>query len=83
MMAVGLASLMFRQTNIFWVAVFPAGLAVVDTLKDRPSGRVASAEGTSGRLAAVVADAWRHYSFRDTPVQQASVEGDSDEVSSG
>jgi alpha-1,2-glucosyltransferase len=30
---VGVLALLFRQTNIFWVAVFPAGLAVVDTLK--------------------------------------------------
>ncbi|KAF9738615.1 hypothetical protein PMIN06_001970 [Paraphaeosphaeria minitans] len=29
---VGVLALLFRQTNIFWVAVFPAGLAVVDTL---------------------------------------------------
>ncbi|KAJ4357655.1 glucosyltransferase [Didymosphaeria variabile] len=30
---VGVIALLFRQTNIFWVAVFPAGLTVVDTLK--------------------------------------------------
>ncbi|KAK7191019.1 hypothetical protein DPSP01_007809 [Paraphaeosphaeria sporulosa] len=30
---IGVLALLFRQTNIFWVAVFPAGLAVVDTLK--------------------------------------------------
>jgi alpha-1,2-glucosyltransferase len=30
----GAAALLFRQTNIFWVAVFPAGLAVVDALKE-------------------------------------------------
>lgn len=29
----GVVALLFRQTNIFWVAVFPAGLAVIDTLK--------------------------------------------------
>ena len=28
----GLVSLLFRQTNIFWVAVFPAGLAAVKCL---------------------------------------------------
>lgn len=31
---VGIAALSFRQTNIFWVAVFPAGLAVVEALKE-------------------------------------------------
>ncbi|KAL1612252.1 glucosyltransferase [Paraconiothyrium brasiliense] len=30
---VGVIALLFRQTNIFWVAVFPAGLAIFDTLK--------------------------------------------------
>ncbi|KAK8202896.1 putative glucosyltransferase [Phyllosticta capitalensis] len=30
---IGIAALFFRQTNIFWVAVFPAGLAVVQALK--------------------------------------------------
>ncbi|KAF1964947.1 alpha-1,2 glucosyltransferas-like protein alg10 [Bimuria novae-zelandiae CBS 107.79] len=29
----GVIALLFRQTNVFWVAVFPAGLAVVETLK--------------------------------------------------
>ena len=31
---IGVLALLFRQTNIFWVAVFPAGLAVIDTLKE-------------------------------------------------
>lgn len=31
----GLAALTFRQTNIFWVAVFPAGLLVYGTLPDK------------------------------------------------
>lgn len=31
---IGILALLFRQTNIFWVAVFPAGLAVIDALKE-------------------------------------------------
>ncbi|KAF2709339.1 glycosyltransferase family 59 protein [Pleomassaria siparia CBS 279.74] len=31
---IGAVALSFRQTNIFWVAVFPAGLALVETLKN-------------------------------------------------
>ncbi|KAF1960228.1 alpha-1,2 glucosyltransferas-like protein alg10 [Byssothecium circinans] len=31
---IGIIALLFRQTNIFWVAVFPAALAVVDALKE-------------------------------------------------
>lgn len=30
----GITALFFRQTNIFWVAVFPAGLTVVRVLRD-------------------------------------------------
>lgn len=33
----GIAALFFRQTNIFWVAVFPAGLTVLEVLKDNGS----------------------------------------------
>lgn len=31
---IGVLALLFRQTNIFWVAVFPAGLVVIDALKE-------------------------------------------------
>lgn len=31
---VGVVALLFRQTNIFWVAVFPAGLTVIQVLKE-------------------------------------------------
>lgn len=30
---IGIIALLFRQTNIFWVAVFPAGLTVIETLQ--------------------------------------------------
>ncbi|ORY08933.1 DIE2/ALG10 family-domain-containing protein [Clohesyomyces aquaticus] len=30
---IGIVALSFRQTNIFWVAVFPAGLSVIDAIK--------------------------------------------------
>jgi alpha-1,2-glucosyltransferase len=33
----GIAALFFRQTNIFWVAVFPAGLTVLEVLKNNRS----------------------------------------------
>jgi len=32
MILVGLVALLFRQTNIFWVALFPAGVAVINVL---------------------------------------------------
>jgi len=80
MTAVGLASLMFRQTNIFWVAVFPAGLALVDVLKRAHSGRPAPAEHTSRSFAEVAGNAWTHGLIQDPPVQQASIEGDGDQI---
>jgi alpha-1,2-glucosyltransferase len=43
---IGILALLFRQTNIFWVAVFPAGLAVVDALK-----KSAEHNASPGRLA--------------------------------
>lgn len=30
---IGVIALLFRQTNIFWVAIFPAGLSIIDALK--------------------------------------------------
>lgn len=32
----GLVALSFRQTNIFWVAIFPAGLAIRDLMRNQP-----------------------------------------------
>jgi alpha-1,2-glucosyltransferase len=37
-MFLGIASLFFRQTNIFWVAVFPIGLIVLDCLQKAKLG---------------------------------------------
>ncbi|KAG9200128.1 glucosyltransferase [Epicoccum nigrum] len=44
----GIIALFFRQTNIFWVAVFPAGLTVVSVLGD--NGRMKSRAAKDGYL---------------------------------
>jgi alpha-1,2-glucosyltransferase len=36
--ALGFLALLFRQTNIFWVAIFPAALVAIDTLRSHPDG---------------------------------------------
>jgi alpha-1,2-glucosyltransferase len=36
--ALGFLPLLFRQTNIFWVAIFPAALEAIDTLRSHPDG---------------------------------------------
>ncbi|KAJ8118650.1 hypothetical protein OPT61_g412 [Boeremia exigua] len=47
----GVVALFFRQTNIFWVAVFPAGLTVVDVLKE--NGRISGTAQRQGPIAAL------------------------------
>ena len=35
--SIGIVALCFRQTNIFWVAIFPAGLTIIEVLKKNRS----------------------------------------------
>lgn len=51
----GLVALLFRQTNIFWVAVFPAGLTVVSILKD--NGAMRSRADKDG-IVTVLKESW-------------------------
>jgi alpha-1,2-glucosyltransferase len=70
----GVVALLFRQTNIFWVAVFPAGLAAVDALKvDVPSA-------TSGNrsLTSVMQSSWSEGMIYDCSVQEAGPQGTCD-----
>lgn len=68
----GILALFFRQTNIFWVAVFPAGLAVVNALKaDGPSTASKSKDVTE-----ILRDSWATGRIIDPPVQDANVQGE-------
>jgi len=70
--ALGVFSLFFRQTNIFWVAVFPAGLAVVDALKkDVPP----LATANSGDIKSVLQNSWSEGRIIDCLVQDAGPQG--------
>ena len=70
----GIVSLFFRQTNIFWVAVFPAGLVVVNALKaDAPSPTSSTRD-----IAAVLQDSWSKGMIADCSVQDTGVQGAQD-----
>ncbi|KAF2490745.1 hypothetical protein BU16DRAFT_469470 [Lophium mytilinum] len=70
---IGLTALLFRQTNIFWVAVFPAGLAVLEGLKDGKASAESNASMKKAPLD-VLKYSWTHSTLYDCPVSQAGVE---------
>ena len=77
----GAASLLFRQTNIFWVAVFPAGIALVNELdrghlvvKDSMHRR---AEGFGDSMVSVVRSSWKMEVIFDPTVRDGWIEGTS------
>ncbi|KAH7401656.1 DIE2/ALG10 family-domain-containing protein [Pyrenochaeta sp. MPI-SDFR-AT-0127] len=66
--SIGIIALLFRQTNIFWVAVFPAGLAIIDALKaNGPPRDKSRAEGVT----TVFQSSWREGVVYDCSVQDA------------
>jgi alpha-1,2-glucosyltransferase len=67
----GVIALLFRQTNIFWVAVFPAGLAIADALKrDAPSTISDKADPMSA-----IKTAWQDGIVYDCSIQDAELQG--------
>jgi len=75
----GLVALMFRQTNIFWVAVLPAGLLAVDGIAEkRVSSRdmVAQSQTFSGELQALFQKSWKDGILYDPQVRGAWSDGE-------
>ncbi|KAK4939656.1 glucosyltransferase, partial [Elasticomyces elasticus] len=74
MVLLGAVSLAFRQTNIFWVAIFPAGILLMKILDDGPphSGHNARSWGVNFRQ--VVKTSWTLEYLYDVPVRDASIE---------
>lgn len=75
----GLISLTFRQTNVFWVAVFPAAAVVLreldqghEVIKDSMYNR---ASGFGDSLTSVARTTWKMEVLYDPPVRDASLEG--------
>ncbi|KAG9190720.1 alpha-1,2-glucosyltransferase [Alternaria panax] len=68
--ALGVFALLLRQTNIFWVAVFPAGLAVIDALKKDASSTVPR----SSDVMSAVQTSWNYGAIYDCCVQDAALQ---------
>jgi alpha-1,2-glucosyltransferase len=69
---VGLVALCFRQTNIFWVAVFPAGLGIIDALKGSESPSTPSKARTPRD---VIQKSWSSGYVHDCSVEDAGLQG--------
>jgi alpha-1,2-glucosyltransferase len=69
---IGVVALAFRQTNIFWVAVFPAGLAVINALKaaSPPPTRT-----TPTNVSDILRKSWDDGVVHDCAVQDAGLQG--------
>ncbi|KAH4412410.1 alpha-1,2-glucosyltransferase [Parastagonospora nodorum] len=67
----GLVALSFRQTNIFWVAVFPAGLAVIDALKARAPSSTSKKPHIVGDI---LRESWNNGVVHDCALKNASLQ---------
>jgi alpha-1,2-glucosyltransferase len=75
----GLVSLTFRQTNIFWVAVFPAAAVVLRELDQGhelvKESMYNKSKGFGDTMANVARTSWKMDVLYDPPVRDASMEG--------
>jgi alpha-1,2-glucosyltransferase len=67
----GSASLLFRQTNIFWVAIFPAGISVIDAFAYPEEFRPVE----SWPWATVIERSWKTWQVYSRPIERASISG--------
>ncbi|KAF3039175.1 glucosyltransferase [Didymella heteroderae] len=67
---IGVVALFFRQTNIFWVAVFPAGLTVIEALKQ--NGRTTCSATNQGYVA-ILQQAWSKGTVRDRSLRDGGL----------
>lgn len=72
---VGIMALLFRQTNIFWVAIFPAGLATIDTLEKAEIPSSADAPKATSDLSNVISSSWKEGRIHNCPVSTAAFQG--------
>jgi alpha-1,2-glucosyltransferase len=75
----GLVSLSFRQTNILWVAVFPAAAVVLRELDQGhelvKESMYNKSKGFGDTMGSVFKTTWRMEVLYDPPVRDASMEG--------
>ncbi|KAK5127625.1 hypothetical protein LTR85_006966 [Meristemomyces frigidus] len=78
LMAVGSASLALRQTNIFWIAIFPAGIALVQEIDNGHAAVKDSihrgVQGFGDGVFSVAKTSWKMNVVYDPPVRDASVD---------
>jgi alpha-1,2-glucosyltransferase len=75
----GLVSLTFRQTNIFWVAVFPAAAVVRELDQGHELVKESmynKSKGFGDTMASVARTSWKMDVLFDPPVRDASMEGE-------
>ncbi|EGD99150.1 hypothetical protein TESG_06504 [Trichophyton tonsurans CBS 112818] len=77
LVVLGLAALVFRQTNIFWVSVFLGGLQVVNTLRSR------STECQCSDMQRIARGSWELKQLYDPPAAAAYIEGHKEFHSAG
>ena len=70
--ASGIFSLLFRQTNVLWVAVFLGGLAFCRAI---PKGQQGANLFNEPTFVNVLQASWQHASAYDPPISEASFEG--------
>jgi alpha-1,2-glucosyltransferase len=68
---VGVFAMLFRQTNVFWVAVFPAGLTVVDILATKQENTVCTESSARNKFQS----AWSRGQVYDVSVGEAGPQG--------
>lgn len=74
--ACGILALFFRQTNIFWVAIFPAGISVVERLKTAESSSDIDINDNHQRdYVAHLERSWKQGVIHDPPCGDAAFEG--------
>lgn len=70
--ALGLYALLFRQTNIFWVAIFLSGLEILRTVK---SNCITSWDVDDISFSGMITESWYHGKIYDPLVREACIEG--------
>lgn len=72
MVVAAIASLAFRQTNIFWVSIFLGGMEVIRRIE---RGRLGIEFPAQPTVVDVVTGSWQHSRVYDPLISQASFEG--------
>jgi hypothetical protein len=73
MLLSGLFSLLFRQTNVFWVSIYLGGLQLVRSLRDGSLDETNYLDEAT--VSSVMKKGWIHQAIYDPPLDRASLQG--------